>query len=275
MSGEEQLVSLEVAKIRTDGGTQVREQIDGLVVEEYVERMRSPDVFPPIVVFFDGQDFWLADGFHRFRAHSRLEHPTVECRVLQGTRRDAVLFALKANNTHGLRRTNADKRHAVKLVLADEEWSKRSNRWIAEVCGVGHDLVGGLRGQLADSASLPKEGVARVGQDGIVRPAGRTTSEPVPATGDRVQIALSAAEKFDRCLVALKKLAMAVEHLALVPGGNYLRALRLDDFRTNLRQSADYLAAMRPSGRCDLCGGDGCQFCSQLGWVCAAVEPRG
>ncbi|HVA49417.1 MAG TPA: ParB N-terminal domain-containing protein [Pirellulales bacterium] len=275
MSGEEQLVSLEVAKIRTDGGTQVREQIDGLLVEEYAERMHSEDVFPPIVVFFDGQDYWLADGFHRFQAHSQLRHPTVECRLLQGTRRDAVLFALKANNAHGLRRTSADKRHAVKLVLADEEWSKRSDRWIADVCGVGRDLVGEIRRELSDSDSSPKEGDLRVGQDGKLRQAGRTAREADPPTGDRVEVALRAAERFDRCLVALKKLAMSVEQLALVPGGHYLLTLRLDDFRTNLRLSANYLTAMRPSRRCDLCGGDGCQFCSQLGWVCTGVEKCG
>ncbi|OYV88597.1 MAG: hypothetical protein B7Z73_08240 [Planctomycetia bacterium 21-64-5] len=153
MSGEEQLVSLEVAKIRTDGGTQVREQIDGLLVEEYAERMHSEDVFPPIVVFFDGQDYWLADGFHRFQAHSQLRHPTVECRLLQGTRRDAVLFALKANNAHGLRRTSADKRHAVKLVLADEEWSKRSDRWIADVCGF--EEAGDVGGAVGPRAGRP------------------------------------------------------------------------------------------------------------------------
>src|SRR5450755_183395 len=43
--------------------------------------------------------------------------------------------------THGLRRTNADKRRSVETLLGDEEWQKWSNREIARKCGVGNDLV--------------------------------------------------------------------------------------------------------------------------------------
>ena len=31
--------------------------------------MRAGDQFPPIDVFFDGQNYWLVDGFHRLQAH--------------------------------------------------------------------------------------------------------------------------------------------------------------------------------------------------------------
>ncbi len=274
MSREEQLVSLDVRKVRIDGGTQVRLQIDPSVVEEYVDRICSGDVFPPIVVFFDGQDHWLADGFHRFRACCQLRRAAVECRLLAGTRRDAILFALKANNTHGLRRTNTDKRHAVELVLADEEWAKRSDRWIADVCGVGRDLVGEVRRELSDSDSSPKEGDVRVGQDGKLRHAGRTTRGTTPVAADAVEQALHAADKFDRCLVDMKKLA-AAENLARGPRGKYLTGTRLEEFRTNLRQAADHPSATRPSTRCGECGGDGCRHCGQHGWLCAAVKERG
>ena len=70
-----------------------------------------------------------------------------------------------ANSAHGLRRTNDDKRRAVEMLLSDEEWSKRSDRWIAEKCGVHHDTVGSYRKQLSVSASSP----GRTGQDGKTR----------------------------------------------------------------------------------------------------------
>ena len=50
-----------------------------------------------------------------------------------------------ANVAHGLRRTNADKRHAVGMLLADDEWRGWSDREIAQRCGVSHVFVGGVR----------------------------------------------------------------------------------------------------------------------------------
>jgi hypothetical protein len=56
-----------------DGGAQIR--ADGLnqeTVHEYAEAMRGGDIFPPIIIFFDGTDHWLAEGFHRVEAHGSL-----------------------------------------------------------------------------------------------------------------------------------------------------------------------------------------------------------
>jgi hypothetical protein len=41
--------------------------------------------------------------------------------------------------------TNADKRRAVETLLADEEWAKRSNAWIAEQCKVSDMFVSAIR----------------------------------------------------------------------------------------------------------------------------------
>ena len=102
----------------------------------------TPD---PVLVFHDGTDYWLADGFHRVAARAKVGRLTVKAEVRQGTRRDAVLYACGANATHGLRRTNADKRRAVETLLRDEEWSQWSDREIARRCGVGADMVGDAR----------------------------------------------------------------------------------------------------------------------------------
>lgn len=53
------------------------------------------------------------------------------------------------------------------MLLADAEWAKQSDRWIAECAGVGADMVGDLRRQLSDSDSsngkrTGKEGKARL-----------------------------------------------------------------------------------------------------------------
>ena len=98
-------------------------------------------IYPPIVVFHDGTDHWLADGFHRLHAIFMTSEKAIEADVRQGTRRDAILFSVGANASHGLRRTNQDKRRAVETLLRDEEWAAWSDRKIAEACGVSHEFV--------------------------------------------------------------------------------------------------------------------------------------
>jgi hypothetical protein len=109
--------------------------------------------FPPITVFYDGTDYWLADGFHRVEVHKQLGLVEIEADIRQGTRRDAVLYSVGANSSHGLRRTNEDKRRAVGLLLGDDEWRGWSDNEIAKRCSVHHSTVGTLRRSLANSAS--------------------------------------------------------------------------------------------------------------------------
>lgn len=58
----------------------------------------------------------------------------------------ATLYAVGANATHGLRRTNAQKRHAVSIALA--RWPNDADRDIARKCGVDHKTVSAARASL-------------------------------------------------------------------------------------------------------------------------------
>ena len=63
---------------------------------------------------------------------------------------------LGENDKHGLRRTNADKRNAVRVMLEDEEWSKLSNCQIAEMCHVHEKLVRRMRPEICiDNSAKP------------------------------------------------------------------------------------------------------------------------
>ncbi len=137
--------TLPIAALRLDGGTQPRAELRPELITEYAEAMAGGDAFPPATAFYDGTSYWLADGFHRVRAAETNKYPEIAADVRQGTRRDAVLFAAGANATHGLRRTNADKRRAVLTLLDDGEWREWSNREIARRCGVDEGLVRSLR----------------------------------------------------------------------------------------------------------------------------------
>lgn len=139
---------LNLDKIRIDGGTQPRCEIDSDLVGEYAEAMREDVEFPPVVVFHDGVHHWLADGFHRYHAARRAGLTALPADVRSGELRDAILFSVGANAAHGKRRTNADKRRAVMTLLEDEEWAKWSDREVARRAAVSHAFVGKFRGEL-------------------------------------------------------------------------------------------------------------------------------
>jgi hypothetical protein len=146
--GEKRTVSLDV--IRADKRAQPRAALDEDQVSEYVEAMVRGEKFPRLVLFQDKKGrYWLADGFHRHRAAIELNLKAIDCIVYQGELRDAILFSCGANATHGLRRTNADKRQAVTKLLSDEKWAAWNDSEIARRCHVSDHLVATIRKQLA------------------------------------------------------------------------------------------------------------------------------
>ncbi|ABW31547.1 ParB/RepB/Spo0J family partition protein [Acaryochloris marina] len=148
ISTESNVQSVEIAKIRMDGGTQPRSQLYEEVVAEYADDMQQGAKFPPVTVYYDGKEYWLADGFHRVRARESLGTKEIVAEVRLGTQRDAVLFAVGANAVHGLRRTNADKRRSVERLIRDHEWSLWSDNAISKRCGVSNTFVGKIRNEL-------------------------------------------------------------------------------------------------------------------------------
>lgn len=135
------MASVDIARIRLDGGTQPRATIHADWIEEYAADMGAGASFPPVTVFFDGTDYWLADGFHRTHAATALGLVEIDADIRQGTQRDAILFSVGANASHGQRRTNEDKRRAVLRLLGDAEWSTKPFREIARDCAVAESFV--------------------------------------------------------------------------------------------------------------------------------------
>ncbi len=138
-------MNLAIEQICMDGGTQARVQMDWIAINEYAGAMANGDNFPPVIVFSDGDTYWLADGFHRMHAAKKVELATINADVRQGTRRDAILFSVGANSDHGVRRTNGDKNKAVKILLEDPEWSLWADREIARRTGTTHPFVAEVR----------------------------------------------------------------------------------------------------------------------------------
>jgi hypothetical protein len=140
--------TVSLGDIRADASAQPRASLLTDKVSEYAERMTEGDAFPPMVVFFDGKIYWLADGFHRYHAAVRMDLANFPCDVRDGSLRDAVLFSCGANAAHGVPRTNEDKRRAVTKILNDSEWSGWTDSETARRCAVTHPFVGKLRASL-------------------------------------------------------------------------------------------------------------------------------
>lgn len=178
-----------IDQLITDQGTQVRACIIEDLVAEYAARIEAGDFFPGVrVLELKDGSLVLVDGFHRLAAFRRLGRQEIPAIVRRGTMEDAWTMAIGANVDHGLRRTNADKRRAVWMAL--EHFDARSDRAIAEMAGVHHELVAAVRrefDQVADSARSKPLG--RRGRDGKsypappkAAPASTSPSPPSPAS---------------------------------------------------------------------------------------------
>lgn len=168
--------TLHLHDIRLDGDTQPRAELVDSAIKEYADALDAGDKFPPVTVYHDGKSYWLADGFHRWHAHSRLDRTEIMADVHTGSRRDAILHSVGANATHGLRRTNEDKRQVVLTLLQDEEWAQWSDSEIGRKCGVDHKTVGKYRKELESIGEFPRCSTRQT-KDGRQYPADRIAPE--------------------------------------------------------------------------------------------------
>lgn len=150
-------MKLKLTEINVDVDLQSRVAMNETVVQEYIEVIRNGGVMPPIVVFHDGKENYLADGFHRYFGHKGAGFAEIDVDVKKGSRRDAILYSVSANDKHGLRRSNLDKRKAILVLLEDFEWSEWTDVKIAEQCGVSSMFVGKVRKELNGDAQTERK----------------------------------------------------------------------------------------------------------------------
>ena len=112
--------------------------------------------FPPVIVFYDGTNYWLADGFHRVKAAEQAGFDEITCELYQGTQHDAQWYSFAANKTNGLRRTNDDKQRAVKSALMHPNGAGLSDRQIGSHVGVDHKTVAALAEKLEGTGEIPQ-----------------------------------------------------------------------------------------------------------------------
>lgn len=131
----------------TSKGLQIRCRLSEETIRDYMDAVRDGAVLPPVVLFNEGpgRPLYLADGFHRVEVARRLAQKTIRAEVREGGYAEALAFALGANSSHGLRRTNEDKRNAVKVAWENRKMlfgvDNPSAGSVAEACGVSQAFV--------------------------------------------------------------------------------------------------------------------------------------
>jgi len=132
--------------IRRDPSIQARVEIGAARVTTYADDLSRGDRMPPVVVFCEEVEgewiAWLADGWHRVAAvEERGKSCMIRAEMRKGGRREALIYAAGANAAHGLRRSLADKRRAIDLLLDDPVCSQWSARRIAKAARVSNSTI--------------------------------------------------------------------------------------------------------------------------------------
>jgi hypothetical protein len=140
-------VSLPLDVLILDADIQPRETMSSALIREYAELYRDGHALAPITVFQEGQQYWVADGFHRVTAARQAGLSEINVDLDAGTKREAICYSCGANK-HGKARTPEDKRRAVRRLLDDPEWRQWSNGEIARHCGVAQSFVAKIRRSL-------------------------------------------------------------------------------------------------------------------------------
>ena len=73
-----------------DAGAQMRVDMRPEIVAEYADEMLAGTTFPPVVLYQDGEVYWLADGYHRVDAARSIHRETITASIHEGTSRDAI-----------------------------------------------------------------------------------------------------------------------------------------------------------------------------------------
>lgn len=147
--GETKAVPLD--DIVLDERCQPRAILNQEAVTEYKELYEEEEVELPALQVVDVEgDMVLIDGFHRLAGARSAGKSFVRVEVVEeGDLGQALWLASAVNQGHGVRRTNADKRQAVRLALESDIGEEQSSRTIAKHVGVSNDFVSRLRAEVS------------------------------------------------------------------------------------------------------------------------------
>ena len=205
---------LEIEEIAIDPAMQQRGISDDTVAL-YAEAMQIGDVFPAIELVFDGENYFVFDGFHRVKAAQKAGLKTISANIRQGSRRDAEYLSFSSNARHGLPRPRGSLKRILKKILVDPEWSKEPLRQIAKHVGCDEKYVRMTRDELV--ADCPQfrhsERIEINTSDGRSYQLPSETKNKTARTVSELTRILTLLLEIDVGKGAQKKLDIAIRHI--------------------------------------------------------------
>lgn len=274
--------------------TQCRESIDDTVVAEYAELHREGHKFPPIDVVVDAEKgcAYIVDGWHRVAAARREGASSIMANVVaKAGIAEAVDWATASNKSHGLKRTNKDKRIAVHRALEVDAALKRerTDREVAAHVGVHHSLVQDVRAEMGNKPTRSQKKKQQKGGEKSGEPSGGEggSSEPPPdearprievdrtgkkITDDRVEVAMRGVPTFESIIRDLKVIGKQIEELAKTEAGAEINKTAIKHDLKAVIGAVKFAMphAGCPYGQNKACD-DSCKTCKGHGWITEAV----
>jgi transposase-like protein len=163
---EVHVVELDRKLLKKDGGTQPREKLDREHIEDLVRDWKKGDRFEPALAYYDGQSYWLTDGYHRDAALEELGESKILIEIRAGTLEDAKWHSYSVNQHKALKRSNADKQRVVIAALKHPYGVCKSNVQIADHCGVDEGTVRAWRKKLESDGEIESNHARTVTRNG-------------------------------------------------------------------------------------------------------------
>jgi hypothetical protein len=98
------------------------------IVDDYLSDLTITRRSYRLSACFDGNGYWLFDGYHRFEAMKRLGFNTCEVQIFKGSRRDALRRYIKDKLSCRGRESLRVFKHCIKTIRNDHEWMEMSSK---------------------------------------------------------------------------------------------------------------------------------------------------
>ena len=244
-----------LADLTDDARFQSRTRTDTGTVDDYKESMAGGAVMPPITVALVDGVMFIVDGWHRVQAARELGYEEIEAEIIAMTDSEAMWRAAAANQSHGLRRSNADKIRSVEMVLTIPNTETMSDREIARRIGVSHEFVRQHRMRDEEgSESVDETDEESEGVDGDDDASENAADEPM----------VEAKKKYAEIISMIDDVRAALTVLSADPAGYSVNWNAID---ADIKNAKRCLTDAKPHDLCVYCNGDGCDACKHTGWL--------
>ncbi len=167
-SGQMETETVNLSEIECHEYLKIRDFPDKDTIDELVNKLRSGQVLPPVILMRDlmrdpeSDKLYPLDGDYRVIAKRNLRAEAVEAIVVDCTLRQGLLLRLMLNNSHAKSLTKREKIRSVAKLLKDEFWTICSDREIARYCGSYGSQVAKIRRELAIILSAKNSQIRRI-----------------------------------------------------------------------------------------------------------------